>query len=111
MTHNTRKIAIKTVDIDERIIPVVNWLNSFDDVITLFSCEGNIDTKTNEHPYVVFLCFDNIVLSKVIDKTSWCSNIEVDYFNGHLRYCLRFHDCSGLGDFCSSLRKETIKEA
>ena len=39
-SHLTSNIVIKIADVDLEIIPIINWLNSFNGIITVFSCEG-----------------------------------------------------------------------
>jgi len=63
MDERTRKVVLKTADIDVGIIPVVNWLNSFHSTFTLWCCEGRKKGEPrcdpnghSAHPYVTFLC-------------------------------------------------------
>ena len=51
--HKTKEITIKTAHIDEDMIPLVDWLNSFDDVTTLFCCQGDEEDERFP-PYVRF---------------------------------------------------------
>ena len=38
--HKTVTVSIKTAEVDELIVPVVEWLNGFADVQTYAACEG-----------------------------------------------------------------------
>ena len=70
MKHKTREIPLKLIEVDLNIIPVVNWLNSFETVYTFFSCEGS-DSKpprTSYLPYVLFWCFDSNDLFDIMKK-------------------------------------------
>lgn len=49
--HKTKSISLKRINVDIKIIPIVDWLNSFDSVFTKFSCEGG-----KHKPYIVFSC-------------------------------------------------------
>ena len=50
--HRTQQVHIKTAEVDEKIIPIVQWFNSFSNVNTLFCCQGDEDNRG----YVSFLC-------------------------------------------------------
>lgn len=39
--HKFKNIAIKQADVDIEILPIIRWLNSFKDTITLYCCEGD----------------------------------------------------------------------
>jgi len=57
MSHPTKRIVVKEGDIDEGIIPVVAWLNSFYTVCTYASCQGDQTVKDGSClPYVTFVC-------------------------------------------------------
>lgn len=55
MKHKTIKMSSKTFDVDKGIAPVVTWLNSFQDVNTLWACESQDWAPGG---YVIFLCTD-----------------------------------------------------
>lgn len=54
----------KIVLVDEGIVPVVEWLNGFSSVETIFSCEGK---GFDYSSYVSFFCDDPADLSEIID--------------------------------------------
>jgi hypothetical protein len=72
--HPTTKLTLKNdwgqeeVDIDNDIISVVLWLNSFPHTKTVFCCQGDIQNHdhTHNYPYVTFLCNDFNTLKKII---------------------------------------------
>lgn len=88
--HKQRSIAVKFAEIDEGIVPVVLWLNSFEGVFTRYCCEGLSDCSAD--PYVIFFCdeFDSVrpILKKFGNRYG---HIEVEEFSGIVRYWLKFN--------------------
>jgi hypothetical protein len=92
--HNTKEIIIKKAEVDEKIIPFVNWLNSFQSVITEYSCQGDSENR----PYVLFKCYDHYDLIDILKLISNdCGGtregivMEVDmYPTNTIRYAIRF---------------------
>jgi len=64
--HETEEIVIKSAKVDKKIVPVVNWLNTYRNTFTIFSCEG--DPCAGDIPYVMFFCWDNDSLTKIVEK-------------------------------------------
>ncbi len=62
--HRTKRIALKWIDVDEKIVPLVDWLNGFDSVHTEFSCQG--DDKGDD-PYVLFKCRHDGDLATILE--------------------------------------------
>ena len=59
MKHKTQHIAIKKAHVDNGILPLVNFLNDFDGITTVWSCEGDSKTKGARNlPYVDFYAED-----------------------------------------------------
>ncbi len=59
MNHKTREIAIKKAQVDIGIIPLVDFLNGFDGIITRWSCEGYpARSKKVDLPYINFYAED-----------------------------------------------------
>ncbi len=71
--HKTKKILIKSADVDVKIIKVVNWLNSFETVFTKYSCQGDSKNK----PYVVFACDTSDELFKISSKVGYLGRIYI----------------------------------
>lgn len=65
--HKTLMMSLKFAEVDEKIAPVVKWLNSFQSVNTMFSCEG-IEKDSRLKPYVLFSCLDYADLVRVSIK-------------------------------------------
>jgi hypothetical protein len=104
--HKQRAIVLKRAKVDIKIIPVVNWLNSFDGVYTLFSCEGG-PLKANDMaalPYVLFYCGHQLTLIKILTEVWGYANTDVDFHEGHLRYTLRFPSDKSLDLFVQKLK-------
>jgi tRNA(Phe) wybutosine-synthesizing methylase Tyw3 len=39
--HPTKTIAIKKASVDEMMIPLINWLNSYESIYTTYCCQGD----------------------------------------------------------------------
>ena len=98
--HKTKKVIIKEADVDIDISPVVEWLNKFKDVFTLFSCQGG--EKSNS--YVLFCCMDNLTLIKILKITNTFADVKVDFYEGVTRYYLEFHSYKKLTEFYSWIK-------
>lgn len=102
--HETQDIVLKVVAVDIKIVPVVKWLNSFDGIYTIHSCQGNDkdlkekpslspDGRCNNvvgRPYVLFYCDMTERLYDIIKTTNFHGDVIVEYFRGQLRYQLEF---------------------
>lgn len=64
--HATTIIPLRLVAIDKGIVPVVKWLNAFDDTFTLYSCQG--DSK--HRPMIAFFCRWKHVLNRIKKEIS-----------------------------------------
>ena len=90
--HKTRKIAIKEADVDIEIIPLVNYLNSFHGITTLWSCQGDepVKGKTYDLPYVVFIAEDLASIKNLLEHLDHHSvEVIIESFNEII--ALRFH--------------------
>jgi len=108
--HKTERIIIKMVEaeVDEKIAPVVVWLNSYDSVTTQFSCQGS----GNSLPYALFCCFDGMDLFDICKKLIQFATIEVSIstketqppgFPPYLRYTARFFSTRQLAKFVEEI--------
>jgi hypothetical protein len=92
--HETHRIIVKEADVDKNIAEVVQWLNKYEDVITLYSCEGYDPGEDDNHaaqkPYILFLCFNQITLGRISEKTHTRGKIEVYWHETSLRYRLTY---------------------
>ena len=86
LTHKQITIPLKYVQVDEEIAPLLNWLNSFDDIHTTFSCQGRKNYKFSA--YVIYYNFycrnDNktdIFIKNKIKEFSDLYDEEVIRFN------------------------------
>jgi hypothetical protein len=88
MKHKFQEIAIKKAEVDELLIPIVNWLNSFDDIHTRFCCEN----EPPEGPFIIFFCESALTLCTVLKKSKGFASCKVEFYDpaGSLRYSLSF---------------------
>lgn len=112
--HKTKKIVIKHGDVDVKIIPLVKWMNSFESVHTLFSCEGgtleDIENKEkySNKPYVLFTCWCQLDMMMILRETRHVSVCEVTWYESYpIRYHLKFPDKETLLEFC---KRDRIKK-
>jgi len=103
--HKTKNIIIKKKSVDEKIAPVIKWLNSFNSVITFYCCQGN--DKEKYKPYVLFSCYEIENLLEIL-RVIRGYNIEchVDWAleNFPLRYKLHFYNTDTLQEFVKTLK-------
>ena len=87
----------KTFSCDKRMKLVVDWLNSFSSLYTLYCCESEGESR----PYVIFKCDNQEDLIAVVrtfnDVSDVDANIHLNYINPTtgMRYILYF---TGQGD-------------
>ncbi len=98
MNHKTRKIAIKKAEVDIGIIPLVDFLNGFNGIITRWSCEGDPDKPKKvsvDLPYITFYAEDLESVQFLLKELQGapCSVI-VDYHNYlvPMRFGMRFEN-------------------
>jgi hypothetical protein len=100
--HPTRNVNIKRAAVDVLMVPLVEWLNSFEAVHTLFSCQGEPgDDPPSEHrPYVLFTCTSALTLMTILDQFGYAATVEVSYCEEYpvLRYAARFGSRQALAD-------------
>jgi len=117
--HETELIPIKVAEIDKEMVPIVRWLNSYEDVWTLFCCQGNDEDK---QPFVFFHCtsladlykinaliYDYIRSHpKVMVNGLGCLNydriiLRSDLWEEHLRFKMYFASTEIRKNFCDYL--------
>lgn len=123
MEHKTKNIIIKQEDVDKKIIPVVNWLNSFNGICTLSCCEGyskkeiEKDKELSYRSYVLFSCSNNWSLMQLMQKftyfnSSWPARTEVNFYpeyNYPIRYSIVFENKSVLKKFIKWIKSDFKK--
>jgi len=99
--------------VDEIMVPVVHWLNSFDGISTHLCCEGNPGERT---PYVAFTFDNKISLSSVLYKIHELKIVKEDemyvnaffsdeiYKSDTIMMMLSFSSQRSLETFCKYLR-------
>lgn len=71
--HATEEVILKKAHVDRGVVPLIKWVNSFADVCTLYSCEGEKvpACRPSGQAYVFFWCrFDAtaaIMLARLAD--------------------------------------------
>jgi hypothetical protein len=97
--HETEHIIIKSADVDKGIIPVVLWLNSFPNITTVTSCQGEEDSEhRSRRPHVGFTCSRQTDLIGVLDRLPNAAHVEVAFYN-EVTYYLYFDDTDDLKHF------------
>ncbi len=96
--HAAEIITLKSAEIDNDMISVVRWLNSFPGVFTRHSCIGGPadnqpDDTRSQPPFVVFYCDNEVDLFCVLRELSGYARIEIDWQRGQFRYHVQF--CRG----------------
>ena len=117
--HVARRVPVKFAEIDEGIMKVVEWLNSFDGIYTRWSCEGGHD----DEPMVIFYCEDIADLTAVCRAVGYSGSVQAEYYNpkASLRYILRFRkmertksrwmSMSGLDQFLQWYKPKHVRKA
>ena len=109
-----QKIVQKRNLVDEKIAPLIRWMNNLNGVITHFSCQGaktKEDPKfgTSTIPYVAFYCFFPTSLYYIFTYISpyCCEIITSKYPNEHgpIRYGFYFESPKKLKECISNLPK------
>lgn len=119
-SHKTKKIAIKTAEVDEKIIPIIEWLNSFKSVRTLFCCQGDVKNRKGSNlPYILFVCEDKEDLANILKIITLFAGyklptsgtkVECDYYDLYepIRYSINFYNQKAMLQFIDYLKKEKI---
>lgn len=110
--HPTKKIVMKSATVDKGIVPIVRFINGFDGIRTIWSCQGDSPGAGNPQalPYVTFAADDMESLRDFLQAlTSAPCEVVVEYHNDlmpfwfHLRFLgvdhmQDFMRCAGLGN-------------
>jgi hypothetical protein len=105
--HPTKKITIKRANVDVKIIPLVNWFNSYQSVTTYFCCqgepkkEGQRDEEYIHHrPYVLFTCMNAVDLVSILSVLNYKATVEIYWneFKSQIEYVARFDEQERLFD-------------
>ena len=95
--HKTISVST-SYEVDENILPVVNWLNSIRDVRTEYSCEGDKGLKEGWQSYVLFSCDSMLGLNTIVfltQKEISSQRIKIDIIQPNsyiprVRFTIRF---------------------
>ena len=105
--HDASKLKLKEALVDLDIQPVIKWLNSHEGIYTRFCCQGDYKKDGNAAPYqgayVLFFCDDPVDLIKVCDRLGGLAKIEVEVYQGMLRYKIYFERKASLDTFLGTL--------
>jgi hypothetical protein len=104
--HNPKSIVVEKADIDEIMIPVVKWLNSYDEIKTISCCQGGKDKSGHISPHVMFTCNSLRSLWKILDMIypfdnnySYGLEISVQIYGQELRFAIKFDTQENLKEF------------
>jgi hypothetical protein len=99
--HHCQKIIQKRIVVDEKIAPLIRWMNNLNGVITQFSCEG---ART-----VTFNCFFPTSLYYIFTYIApYCCEIKMGNYplhHGPMRYSFYFGSPKKLKECISNLPK------
>lgn len=113
--HKAKNIVIKKALIDEKMIPVVKWLNSYKDTHTTYCCEGEKDTD-NFQPHCLFMCHNMFELKDILYKI-YSFGLSKDYVmilvdflstSVPIRFQIKFKNQATLKLFCDNLAGKTF---
>lgn len=97
--HTTKLLTIKQAQVDLEIIPLINWLNSYESVVTQYSCEGEHCEEEDEdlqlkRPYILFTCNNLIDLISILSVLEHRATVEVSWSQtkGCIEYVARFYN-------------------
>lgn len=76
--HPAKDVFIKQALVDDDIVEIITWMNSFPGIFTRWSCQGEKDTSHNIGFYVSFYCDDQMDLIKILDMFENFVDIKVD---------------------------------
>ena len=110
-THPTKKIVIKSAEVDVKMIPLIEWMNKIGSVTTLFCCQG-CDKKKNP-PYVLWTCFYGIDLVRVLEDFSYSCKTEVAWnqYKNQIEYYTHFENEKRFAQFMEIFQKRRENEA
>jgi hypothetical protein len=121
--HPTRSTIIKRAQVDVLMVPLVNWLNRFDEVHTLACCQGQegkptglkIDGKElrecplNDRAYILFTCTNPLQLATILEVIGRCAIVEISWDRQYplFRYMARFNNRHALESVLSDIRRRS----
>lgn len=101
--HATVRLSIKVASIDRKMVPVIEWLNSFDGVFTKHCCQGDdIDhsdpTGHRQEPYVVFASDSMASLFLIVNSLGGYGEVTIlpVHETRAMDFRLSFRDCQSL---------------
>lgn len=113
--HKTSPVAIKVAEIDNEIIPVIKWLNSFRWVYTRWCCQGDSDPKgnnfDNKYSYVIFYLDSTPEdLRDICQALDNFATIHVEYYKwtAGIRYKIVFNSYSAMKRFIESINNKQV---
>ena len=89
--HPTREIAIKKAYVDVKIIPLIDWFNSFFSVMTQYCCQGTPQNKPDPDStgsaYVSFVCDHSTDLAEILSQISEYNSFRYQYLDEDYAEC------------------------
>ena len=109
----TKKIILKSACVDEKIAPLLVWINKLPGTLTEFSCAGH--ANNGFEPYVLLRCWHHFSLFYIMSFISpYCKSCESDFGernlcgevdSGQIRFSFYFKDKENLKKCISKLPK------
>lgn len=99
--HRSKDIYLKKANVDIKMIPIIKWLNSINNVFTTHCCEGDDEEGLEHQPYVVFWCLEFGVVLEIVKKIRCYGECSIFWPEDQqpFRYSLRFNDKEAMEHF------------
>lgn len=90
---------------DEEVVPLLDWLYSFNGVKTYFSCQGTeYDGRRLFHPYIIFACCDKLNLDIIMSVFLKSPYMDIRPLGFDERICVTWESVKQFREFLK-LRK------
>ncbi len=96
-SHKSKDVPIKSAQIDEQIIPLIQWMNKVPGLFTRWSCQGSPKKAKDEYrAYICFYCEDLLTLSFIVrrlmavtkEANIHCPSVTVDMYEDMPRFTI-----------------------
>ena len=111
-SHKAKVIALKMAAVDEGIIPVVQFLNEFSGIWTIWSCQGDElsnDDDSGYYPYVTFFVEEMTALRSLLHylRGAPCE-VVIEPWTDYIpfRFAINFADRNHLDTFVKWIKSK-----
>jgi len=108
--HEQRYVALKHAWIDEPLVDIVVWLNTYKGIFTVGCCQGQGDGNLCRRPRISFRCFSDGDLKDVLGKAGASCKMEVKPLDHQLMYFLEFYDFDAIERLNRRLTQFAVKQ-